>query len=94
MVWLGIGTGGESSCERGNEPSGPMKCLKCWGIIEQSAPSSFCLHNSVSPLLFPSLSTRFLPFKHVSALRPVNCLPATRTAVGDFGPEGNQTVVT
>jgi hypothetical protein len=31
LVWLRIGTGGESSCEFGIEPSGPMKC---WETIE------------------------------------------------------------
>jgi hypothetical protein len=30
LVWLRIGTG-ESSCERGNEPSG---CIKCWETFE------------------------------------------------------------
>jgi hypothetical protein len=26
LVWLRIGTGGESSCELGNEPPGSIKC--------------------------------------------------------------------
>jgi hypothetical protein len=31
LVWLRIGTGGDSSCEFGNEPSGS---IKCWESIE------------------------------------------------------------
>jgi hypothetical protein len=47
LVWLRIGTGGESSCELGNEPSSSIKCWEStewlhnlWPVEWYSAPQS------------------------------------------------------
>jgi hypothetical protein len=44
LVWLRIGTSGESSCESGNERLGS---IKCWKAIEW--PASSGLSSSAQP---------------------------------------------
>jgi hypothetical protein len=51
LVWLRIGTGGESSCERGNEPSGSIKCWELPSGCTSSGLSSGTQLHRVSYLV-------------------------------------------